>query len=218
MTSDVQDVLREWGEAQSGPMNGDIGRALAAVIVDAIATKEGVSSICDLGCGNGYLASRLAARGYHVVGVDASDRLLAVAREHHSSDRIQYHSGFFGPTLAQTLPRAGQFDLVVSVDVVEHLYRPMSLIEAADALVKPGGHVVICTPYHGYLKNLAIALLGRWDAHHGVHWDGGHIKFFSVATLRALVSRRFDVQRFEYFGRFGGFRKNMICIARKRAS
>jgi SAM-dependent methyltransferase len=213
--SDEREMLRQWGDDAPGPMNGESGRRLADAVLSAIAGIDNVTRICDLGCGNGFLAAQLAARGYSVTGVDASERLLALARRHYASDRIQYREAMFGPALLAELGNEPHFDLVLSVDVVEHLYRPSTLFETADGLVKPGGHLVVCTPYHGYLKNLAISLLGQWDSHHGVHWEGGHIKFFSVPTLRQAVGQRFTVERFEYYGRFPGFWKNMICIARK---
>jgi isoquinoline 1-oxidoreductase beta subunit len=50
-------------------------------------------------------------------------------------------------------------------DMTHDSYRPASLIETANAILKPGGLAVICTPYHGYLKNLAISILDRWDDH-----------------------------------------------------
>lgn len=50
------------------------------------------------------------------------------------------------------------------------------------------------TPYYGLLKNLAIAVLNRWDSHHDVSWDSGNIKFFSPNTLmRLLVQEGFIV-------------------------
>lgn len=209
------DVLLHWGDVVTDAASA--GRGLSHRVQDLIRGVPGVATVCDLGCGSGYLASRLGAAGYRVVGVDASDRLLAVANEHYGSDRVRFQRGLLGPATVEALRAEGLFDLVVSVDVIEHLYRPASLIETADAILKPGGILVIGTPYHGYLKNLAIAALDRWDEHHSVHFDGGHIKFFSVASLNRMVATRFDVQRYEYYGRFPGFWKNMICVARKRA-
>jgi len=105
--------------------------------------------------------------------------------------------------------------VVVSSDVIEHLYRPADLIKTAAALLKPGGYLIVGTPYHGYLKNLVISALNKWDSHHSVHWDGGHIKYFSVRTLRELVSRHgFGDIRFDYYGRLPWLWKNMICTAR----
>ena len=110
------------------------------------------------------------------------------------------------------------FDLVVSSDVIEHLYDPLTFLRAAFAVLRPGGTAIIGTPYHGYLKNIAISVTGTWDAHHGVGWHGGHIKFFSVASLGGmLVDAGFEAPRFSYYGRFPGFWKNMIAVARKPA-
>jgi SAM-dependent methyltransferase len=215
MRDDVAEVLADWGTANPGSMNGESGRALTDVVVRLIQRQPGVKTICDLGCGNGFLASRLGPLGYHVAGVDASQRLLRVAEAHYGSDTVRFQCGLFGPELAGQLAAQGPFDLVVSIDVVEHLYRPKTLIETIDRILKPGGRAIVCTPYHGYLKNLAISAVGGWDTHHGVHWDGGHVKFFSVATLTALVEEHLRVEGFEYFGRVPWLWKNMICLARK---
>ena len=215
--SDQQVVLDQWGDNGLGAGNGSVGQGLADLVVKIIRGAPGVQTICDLGCGNGYLASRLGAAGYSVLGVDASDRLLSLARAHYRSERVEFHQALFGSATTGELRARGPFDLAVSVDVVEHLYRPASLVETAAAMLKPGGTFVICTPFHGYLKNLAIAVLDRWDDHHGTHFDGGHIKFFSVNTLKDLLKPAFDVERVEFYGRLPGFYKNMICVARKRA-
>jgi 2-polyprenyl-3-methyl-5-hydroxy-6-metoxy-1,4-benzoquinol methylase len=79
-------------------------------------------------------------------------------------------------------------DLVISSDVIEHFYRPADLLESAAALLGPEGHLLIGTPYHGYLKNLVLSVTGRMDAHFTALWDGGHIKFFSVKTLSQLIA------------------------------
>ena len=215
--SDEAIVLKQWGDNELGAGNGSVGQGLSDLVVDIIRRQPGVAKIADLGCGNGYLASRLGAAGYSVLGVDGSERLLSIANAHYRSAAVDFCHARFGSDTANELRTRGPFDLAVSVDVVEHLYRPAGLIETASAMLKPGGTFVICTPYHGYLKNLAIAVLDRWDDHHGTHFDGGHIKFFSVATLKALLKPSFDVERVEFYGRFPGFWKNMICVARKRA-
>lgn len=212
------EVRKNWGDAHllPGPMNGPVGQGLAEVLLRVVQAQPDVKTVCDLGSGTGYLSSRLGALGYRVTGIDASDRLLAVANEHFASDRVTFQRAIIGEDSLEALAPPGGFDLVVSSDVVEHLLHPRSLVESAFRIVRPGGYLVLGTPYHGYLKNLAIAVLGKWDAHHGVHWDGGHIKFFSVRTLRELVhSAGYTVERFEYYGRGPWLWKNMICVARK---
>jgi 2-polyprenyl-3-methyl-5-hydroxy-6-metoxy-1,4-benzoquinol methylase len=205
-----------WGDAEVGPLNGASGQRLADRLIAEVAEHPNVRTVCDLGCGNGYLAGRLSERGYDVVGVDASEPYIETARRTHSSPRVRFERAVFSAGLATQIAGA-PFDLVISSDVIEHLYRPVDLLETAHALLKPSGILIVGTPYHGYLKNLAIVLSGKWDEHHGVHWNGGHIKFFSVPTLRQMVEDRgFEVTRFSYYGRAPWLWKNMICVARKR--
>jgi hypothetical protein len=61
---------------------------------------------------------------------------------------------------------------------------------------------IISTPYHGYLKNLVLALGNKWDSHLTPLWDGGHIKLWSRKTLSQLLSEAgFHVVRFIGAGR-----------------
>ena len=104
---------------------------------------------------------------------------------------------------------------MVSTEVVEHLYRPRLLPAFARGLLEPGGYLVVSTPYHGYLKNLALSGSNGWDAHHTPLWDGGHIKFWSRATLtRLLEENGFEVVSFSGAGRLPWLWKSMILVAR----
>jgi len=195
------------------PANGESGRRLAALFVRLVTSLPDVSAVCDLGCGNGYLAGLLGSAGHEIVGVDASQSGIAIARKTYGTSARFFHANI-DVRLATTLGH--RFDAVVSSDVIEHLYRPRELMRCAATLLRPGGWLVVGTPYHGYLKNLVLGIVNGWDAHHGVDWDGGHIKFFSVGTLsRLLEEEGFSVSRFAYHGRVAWLWKNMICIAKK---
>ena len=170
-----------------------------------------MKSICDLGCGNGHISGRLAALDYDVTGVDASASGIQIARSAYPNVR-------FIEGLIDGNRNVGDFDLVISSDVIEHMYRPSDLLEAAHSILKPGGHVLIGTPYHGYLKNLVLAAAGKMDSHFSALHDGGHIKFFSVKTLSTLMrSHGFEDLNFTFYGRAPWLWKNMICHARKAA-
>lgn len=219
--SPVQDAGASDPEASGGlPLNGNVGRGLAETLLRLIAAQPGVRRICDLGCGNGYLAGQLGARGFDVLGIDASETYIDIARRHHTSERVTFIKGLIDQDLTRQLTASHPpFDLVVSSDVIEHLYDPVALLTTAHALLKPGGVAVIGTPYHGYLKNIAISVLGRWDEHHTVNWPGGHIKFFSVGTLSRIMRQAgLNEPRLVFYGRFPGFWKNMIAVARKGES
>jgi 2-polyprenyl-3-methyl-5-hydroxy-6-metoxy-1,4-benzoquinol methylase len=193
--------------------NGKSGEKLTGVFVQLVKKLEGMRSICDLGCGNGHISGRLAALRYAVTAVDASRSGIQIARR-------AYPSATFIETLIDGSlgERLGTFDLVISSDVIEHLYHPSDLLEAAGSLLKPGAHVLIGTPYHGYIKNLALAATGKMDSHFSVLHNGGHIKFFSVKTLSALMmSHGFEDLSFSFYGRAPWLWKHMICHARKAA-
>ena len=201
----------EWSTA--GPANDESGRRLAEKLIGLIRGMEGIDTICDLGCGNGYLANQLSELGYNVTGVDASRSGIELARETQGKAR------FVQSTIDKEVKhRTGltNVDLVISSDVVEHLYRPADLLEAAESLLKPNGQLLITAPYHGYIKNLTLAISGRMDGHFSALHDGGHIKFFSVRTLTQLIkSHSFTDLRFSYYGRAPWLWKNMICHARR---
>lgn len=204
----------EWESERAG--NGVSGEKLTDVFADLVQKIGGAESICDLGCGNGHIAGRLASLGYQVTGIDASRSGIRIAQRAYPD--VNFIEALIDRDLAQRAQRAtpNKFDLVISSDVIEHLYRPSDLLESAFALLKPRGHVLIGTPYHGYLKNLALALTNRMDSHYSALHDGGHIKFFSVKTLSQLMlAHGFTDLSFRFYGRAPWLWKNMICHARK---
>jgi 2-polyprenyl-6-hydroxyphenyl methylase/3-demethylubiquinone-9 3-methyltransferase len=167
--------------------------------------------ILEVGCGNGHLAARLSTLGYDVIALDTSQSGVQIARAAHPD--INFHVASAYDDMRQS---AGHCDVVLSVEVIEHLTSPRRFLENAFAVLKPGGCLVLTTPYHGYLKNLAISLLNRWDRHFGVDWEGGHIKFFSPKTLAPMaLNAGFKNPRFRFVGRVPWLWKSMIMIAQK---
>lgn len=179
----------------------------------AICEALNVRRILDLGCGNGALTHSLARAGFAVVGCDADEKAIALARQDRSSATFEQVSVYDSPSRLNAV----DFDLVISAEVVEHLFLPRSLPRFAHAALRANGHFVITTPYHGYLKNLVLALLGKWDGHHDPLWDGGHIKFWSRATLSKLLEDEgFVVEQFRGVGRMPFLWKSMLLTARKQ--
>ena len=167
----------------------------------------------DLGCGNGSVGAHLAAEGWSVTGVDPSSEGIAQARKAYPDLRFEEGSAY-----DDLAGKHGRFPVVVSLEVVEHVYAPRDYARTLFDLVEPGGTAIISTPYHGYLKNLALALTGKMDRHFTALWDHGHIKFWSIQTLTTLLEEAgFNQFRFRRVGRIPVLAKSMIAIAQKPA-
>ena len=181
---------------------------LARILTSAVAPG---ARIFELGCGNGAAAEMLAGHGYDVTGVDPSEKGVAIALENRGRAKLEV-----GNAYDDLAAKYGHFSAVVSLEVVEHCFWPRKFASTVFDLLEPGGVAIISTPYHGYLKNLALALLGKFDAHWAPLWDGGHIKFWSEKTLRGLLEESgFTDIRFIRAGRIAPFAKSMIAVARK---
>jgi 2-polyprenyl-6-hydroxyphenyl methylase/3-demethylubiquinone-9 3-methyltransferase len=139
--------------------------------------------VLDAGCGDGNFAESVAQAGFNVFGMDLSPTGVRRARGRGFGHFVQsslYESltAPFGRTT---------FDAIYIVEVVEHLYSPNRFASRAFEALRPGGVIVVTTPYWGYLKNLALAATNRMDAALTALWEGGHIKHFSRATLTRLM-------------------------------
>ena len=170
------------------------------------------SPILDIGCGNGAVARTLLVEGYDVWGVDASESGIRLANE-ASPGRF-----FVLDAALESLPAELsdiQFEVVISTEVIEHIYDPRAFLAFARSILPEGGELIVSTPYHGYAKNLALAISGRMDDHFTVLWDGGHIKFFSRKTLEAmLLEQGFSDIEFLGAGRFPFRWKSMLLKSR----
>lgn len=180
-------------------------------LVQSLLKVGGQGRIFELGCGNGSVASRLAGLGYSVTGIDYSESAIAMAKTHFPQLALEV-----GSVYDDLVARHGQFQLVLSLEVVEHLFFPRRFAQVLFNLLEPGGHALVSTPFHGYWKNLALALSGRMDAHFTALWDGGHIKFWSVASMtRLLAEAGFEIQAVHRVGRIPPLAKSMVFRIRK---
>ena len=168
-------------------------------------------TVFDLGCGNGATCHYLHSLGFAVTFVDLSESGICIAKTSYPECRFEIGSAY-----DDLAAKYGRFPLVVSLEVVEHCYDPRKFAGRLFDLVEPGGTAFVSTPYHGYLKNVALAVTGKLDQHFTVLWDGGHVKFFSIRTLGLLLAEAgFRDIQFVRVGRVPAFAKSMVAIARR---
>lgn len=164
------------------------------------------SRVFEIGCGNGAFNRKLRELGHDAIGVDTSESGVGLAGPHC----------FVGSAYDDLAAQYGRFPVVASLEVVEHLIDPKRFARTAFDLLEPGGTAIISTPFNGYWKNLALAVMGRMDNHYTALWTGGHIKFFSEATMGELLTAAgFESPRFLRAGRIAPLAKSMIAVAHR---
>ena len=198
-----------WNSAEPTCTHAYLWPAVRRIL--AVGVAEGrAKRVFDLGCGNGATARSLTAEGWEVAGVDPSDEGVAHARASGLDLRV-------GSAYEDLATEFGRWPFVLCLEVVEHVYFPHRLARTLFDLCDPGALAIVSTPYHGYWKNLALSLIpGAWDLHHHPLSDHGHIKFWSIPTLGALLSSAgFARTSFLRVGRMGPLAKSLIAIAEK---
>jgi 2-polyprenyl-6-hydroxyphenyl methylase/3-demethylubiquinone-9 3-methyltransferase len=124
---------------------------------------EGIR-LLDIGCGGGLLCEPLTRLGAKVVGIDAAERNIEVARLHATQSGLDID---YRCTTAEALVEQGEsFDVVLSMEVVEHVADPDLFLRSVGNLAKPGGLVVAAT-LNRTAKAFALAIVGaeyvlRW--------------------------------------------------------
>jgi cyclopropane fatty-acyl-phospholipid synthase-like methyltransferase len=178
------------------------------MIFELAGSLEPSARVLDVGCGNGFTAGRFLAKGCEVVGIDVSESGVALARRNYPSGRFELMTA--NSSMLSNL-RCEPFDVVISTEVVEHLYAPRSYTAGCFEALRTRGRFICSTPYHGYTKNLALSLINRWDTHASPLWDGGHSKLWSRGTLSTLLAETgFEKLQFRGAGRFPPLWMTMI--------
>jgi len=198
-----------WSDAQPPPLLDPLTPRRRELLLRVL-QREGARRVLDVGAGDGALMLWLAERGYDVEGLEISPNAVARARALDPTASLVVHG-------VEDLPwpvDAGGFDVVTSFEVIEHLLRPRALVQGAATALRPNGCFVFSTPFHGLLKNVALAV-GAFDSHYAV--EGPHIRFFTDRALKMLLEQcGFDLVETAHLGRVWGLWANVVVTARKR--
>lgn len=141
--------------------------------------------LLDIGCGGGLLCEPMVRLGATVVGADAAARNIPVARIHAEQSGLEID---YRHTTAETMAADGEvFDVVLNMEVIEHVADPAAYLAAVHALMKPGG-LHICSTINRNAKSFAMAILGaeyvmRWLPKGTHEWN----KFITPDELFALI-------------------------------
>jgi 2-polyprenyl-6-hydroxyphenyl methylase/3-demethylubiquinone-9 3-methyltransferase len=143
--------------------------------------------ILDIGCGGGILSEPLARLGATVVGADPAEENIAAAQAHSESSGLAID---YRTTTAEDLREAGEtFDVVLAMEVVEHVTDVDSFVGVCASMVKPGGLMIAAT-LNRTLKSFALAIVGaeyllRWVPRGTHRWD----KFVTPQELEMAIER-----------------------------
>ena len=141
----------------------------------------------DIGCGGGILSEPLARLGAQMVGVDPSKENIAVASAHAQDSGVAVD---YRATTAEDLAAVkGRFDVVLAMEVVEHVVDVGAFVETCTSMVKPGGLMIAAT-LNRTLKSFALAIVGaeyvlRWLPRGTHQWD----KFVTPNELELAFER-----------------------------
>jgi len=160
-------------------------------------------NVLELGVKDGVVIKRLPMA--KKVGIDVDDAELAKAKV-LGVTTIKHD-------LNTTIPLESEsFDNIICIEVLEHVFNFQNVLNEAYRILKPGGTFVVGVPYHGTLKNLAVALTAF--EHHYI--DTLHVKFYTPSRLRrALKEAGFRIVEESRFGRVPYMWRVMLFICKK---
>jgi 2-polyprenyl-6-hydroxyphenyl methylase / 3-demethylubiquinone-9 3-methyltransferase len=189
-------IAAEWWDPQGkfGPLHAMnpcrldyITRQVAGQFGRELARRRPLEGLrlLDIGCGGGLLSEPMARLGADVVGADAAERNIPVARRHAEEQGLEID---YRATTAEALAEGGErFDVVLNMEVVEHVADPAAFLVTCRDLVRPGG-LMVCSTLNRTTKSFVLAILGaewvlRWLPRGTHDWN----RFITPDELKRMI-------------------------------
>ena len=171
-----------WERRRDEPKHRELVKQITGDLANVVAPP---GPVADLGCGPGAHALALARRGYDVIGVDGSPRMIQVARTRAARDQVDVRFDVHdvsAPLLFADASLAG----VLAILVVQHLPHPAAFITEIRRCLRPGGHLLITAPARERTSRTSPNLYWRLRAA-CYHLVPGVVRFYDTNSLPALV-------------------------------
>jgi len=164
--------------------------------------------ILDYGCGSAGMVQFFHENGYQVDGMDISEFIITKNRKEFP------HLSFKVGTPDTLAPYPDQsFDAIFSSEVIEHVYDVNFVFSEFNRLLRPGGQLLLTTPYHGLVKNLVIALF-YFEKHYSPTFE--HIRFYTQKSLgRMCRAHEFTPVKWSRVGRIGPLAMSFFVTCQK---
>jgi methionine biosynthesis protein MetW len=182
---------------------------------DAINMINGIgkkNSVLDIGCGGGYLLTKLVDCFDVLKGIDVSDVAINNSNEeikNLTQIELSVQNADMGLSFSDET-----FDCVVSLAVIEHVIDVFGVLKEINRVLKPGGYLVVSVPNIAYVKHRVRLLFGKLPVTSSIYnwesdnWDGGHFHYFTHKTFQKLLEYSgFKIEKVSGSGFFAVFRR-----------
>lgn len=180
-----------------------------------LSSGEGKRAL-EIGCGDGFFSKELFDMGFGIAGVDLSPVGVEKSKERCPEGEFRVHD------LNNPLPfDDASFDVTWCSEVLEHLFAPLVALQEIERVLRPGGLALFTVPFHGLLKNVAIAI-AAFEKHYDPEYP--HIQYYTKKSLTKIVEKAgFRLEEVSHCGsnlsklRDTVFPTNILLAARKPA-
>ncbi len=155
-------------------------------VYEASCLVNDCDKILDVGCGDGAIYSLIKEKCKNYYGIDISKTALSQIKDKKVNTKVVNIN-------EQKLPfQDNFFDYVVCLDVIEHVFDPVNLVDELFRVTQKEGFVIISTPNIRYYKHILKLIFGRFPKTSGdkEHYDGGHLHYFTYKDLIELCSQK----------------------------